>query len=62
MTTMVFPIQDIEELEGEKSSINLLSVLPKVSGKHSSEKDKERNKSKKRKHIKRDQWEYILEI
>ncbi|KAH0661450.1 hypothetical protein KY284_026381 [Solanum tuberosum] len=62
LTTKVFPIQDIEELEGEESSIDLLSALPKASGKHSSEKDKERNKSKKRKHMKRDQeWEYILE-
>jgi len=58
----VFPIQDIEELEGKDSFIVLLSALPKASGKHYSEKDKEGNKSKKRRHMKRDQeWEYILE-
>ncbi|KAH0665144.1 hypothetical protein KY285_026350 [Solanum tuberosum] len=62
MTTKLFPIQYIEELEGEESSIDLLSALPKASVKYSSENDNESNTSKKRKHMKRDQeWEYILE-
>ncbi|KAG5599021.1 hypothetical protein H5410_030391 [Solanum commersonii] len=62
MTTKVFPIQDIKELEREESFIDLWSELPKAPVKHPCEKDKERNKSKKRKHMKRDQdWEYILE-
>ncbi|KAH0665138.1 hypothetical protein KY285_026344 [Solanum tuberosum] len=61
MTTKVFQIQDIQELEREESFIDLWSELPKEPGKHPCEKDKERNKSKKRKHMKRDQeWEYIL--
>ncbi|KAG5599033.1 hypothetical protein H5410_030403 [Solanum commersonii] len=62
MTTKLFPIKYIKELEGGDSSIDLLSALPKASGMYSSMKDNERNTSMKRKHVKRDQeWEYILE-
>ncbi|KAG5598819.1 hypothetical protein H5410_030189 [Solanum commersonii] len=54
-STKVFPILNIDKLEGEESSIELLSLLPKASDKFPREKDKEKNKSKKRKHKKRNQ-------
>jgi len=59
----VFPIPNIDKLEGEESSIELLSLLPKASGKFPRhEEDKEKNKSKKRKNVMRDQEkEDILE-
>ncbi|KAK6786252.1 hypothetical protein RDI58_014777 [Solanum bulbocastanum] len=58
----VFPIPDINKLQGVDPSIELLSSLPKASGKSPCEEDKEKNKSKKRKNVKRDQEkEDILE-
>ncbi|KAH0665143.1 hypothetical protein KY285_026349 [Solanum tuberosum] len=58
----VFPIQDINELQGEDPSIDLLSSLPKASGKSPREEHKEKKKSKKRKNVKSDQEkEDILE-
>ncbi|KAH0665142.1 hypothetical protein KY285_026348 [Solanum tuberosum] len=58
----VFPIPNIDELQGVDPSIDLLSSLPKASRKSPREEDKEKNKSKKRKNVMRDQEkEDILE-
>ncbi|KAH0665334.1 hypothetical protein KY285_026540 [Solanum tuberosum] len=54
-STKVFLISDIDEFQGVDPSINLLSSLPKASGKNLREEDMEKNKSKKRKRMKRDQ-------
>uniref|UniRef100_M1DZA9 Uncharacterized protein n=1 Tax=Solanum tuberosum TaxID=4113 RepID=M1DZA9_SOLTU len=50
----VFPIPDIDELQQVDPSIDLLSSFPKASGKIPREEDKEKNKSKKTKNVKRD--------